>query len=205
MEQLEQDAEDIVVDFTVRVSEPKESPEEALAYEVNATVGLVEPDTAEQERPIGSLTAHLFDIAGMDQANAYLPDAYDMRTQHLTETLQQILDSEECEFYPRVFTKAGFDDPMLIQWHLHISGLYLEPAFRGKTRGVRALRLLRQYAQRPALLATVRAFPEEPGVHSKLTGSPIAALASYYLSDKELGLKQLGRLDEGWLVANWST
>jgi len=205
MDLLDQDYDDIVVDFTVRVAELNDGPEESLSYEINATIQFVDAEAAEQVSPIGSLTAHLFDVGNLREADASLFDAYDMRSQHLTETYEKIADIEEDDITFRVCKAAGFADSLLIQWHLHVSGLYVQPEFRSARRGVRALKLRHQYAQRPGLLASARAFPAGLSEHSNPTGPAIASLARYYLSEKNLGFKPLGRLDQGWLVANWST
>ena len=52
-------------------------------------------------------------------------DAYDMRTQHLSETSARIYDLDVDDFDERMLKKAGFDDPLLVQWQLHASSLYL--------------------------------------------------------------------------------
>jgi hypothetical protein len=67
------------------------------------------------------------------------------------------------------------------------------------------MNLLRRYSERPGLLVAARAFPEDPGhMEKKPTSQEMATLARYYLSEKSLRFKQLGRLDRGWLVVNWS-
>ncbi len=201
----EEDYNDIAVDFTVRVAEVNESLEEALGHEINAMIQLIDLSVPEQERPIGSLTAYLFNIEGLLEADASLADAYDMRSQHLTDTFEQIYNLKRDEFSPRVLRKAELNDRWAPQWHLHVSSLYLKPEARGRRRGVRALKLLRDYGQRPSLLMTLRAFPEEPDRRTNPSATAIASLARYYISEKSLGFRQLGRLDEGWLVANWSS
>jgi GNAT superfamily N-acetyltransferase len=206
MEQAEDDIDDLVVDFTVRLSELNESPAEALAHEINGTIYLVDPDAGEQVFPIGHVTACLFNIVALRDAGSFMLDPYDMRSHHLSETYARIYDLDGDDFDYRVLKKAEFDDPLLVQWHLHASGLYLRPEFRGRRRGVRALKLLKELAQRPSLLVTARAFPEEPDQRAaKPNAKDIAALARYYLREKALGFQQIGRLDQGWLVANWST
>jgi hypothetical protein len=102
----EEGYDDIAVDFTVRVAELNGSLEEALAHEINATIQLIDLSVPEQERPIGSLTAYLFNIEGLLEADASLVDAYDMRSQHLTDTFEQIYNLKRDEFYPRVLRKA---------------------------------------------------------------------------------------------------
>lgn len=197
------DDDDLLVEFAVQLMEIDEDmPAEYLVHEIKGAIKLMSPEGEEQ--PIGTLTAYLFNIAALMEEGIHLLAPYDMREQHLADAVNRIFDFEEYEFTPTVLKKAQFLESDFIEWHLHMFGLYLEPQHRGRRRGVRALRLLRWYTQRPGLLATARAFPREPGEHSSPTASAITALARYYLSEKALGFRQLGRLDQGWLVANWS-
>jgi hypothetical protein len=130
MEQAKDDIDDLVVDCTVRLSELNEDPAEALVHEINGTIHLVDPDAGEQVFPIGHLTAYLFNITERRVADAFMFDAYDRRTQHLSETYARICDLDEDDFDDRMLKEAGFDDPLLVQWHLHASSLYLKPEFR---------------------------------------------------------------------------
>ena len=195
--------DDLLVEFTVRLMELDEDmPAERLVHEINGTIKLMSPEGEEQ--PIGTLTAYLFNIAALMKEGIHLLSPYDMREQHLADAANRVFDFEEYEFTPTVLKKTQFLESDSIEWHIHMFGLYLEPQHRGRRRGVRALRLLRWYSERPGLLATARAFPREPSEDERPTGSAMAALARYYLSEKTLGFRQLGRLDQGWLVANWS-
>ncbi|MBQ0820955.1 hypothetical protein KBI52_12135 [Microvirga sp. HBU67558] len=195
--------DDLVVEFRVQLMEVDEDmPAERLVHEINGTIKLM--DIEGQEQPIGALKAYLINVAGLAAEGVHLFDPYDMRQQHLSETVNRVFDFDAYEFIPAVLKKAGFFESDSIEWHVHMFGLYLEPKFRGRGRGVRALHLLRWYTERPGLLATARAFPREPGEDGNPSVEATRALARYYLSAKGLGLKQLGRLDQGWLVANWS-
>jgi hypothetical protein len=196
--------DDLLVEFMVQLMEiDGDMPAERLVHEIKGSIKLMSPEGEEQ--PIGSLTAYLVNIAALMEEGIYLLAPHDMREQHLAGTVNRIFNFEEYEFTPAMLKKAGFPDSDSIQWHLHMFGLYLEPQHRGRRRGVRALRLLRWYTQRPGLLATARAFPREPSEHGSPTGAAMAALARYYLSEKALGFRQLGHLDQGWLIANWSS
>jgi hypothetical protein len=151
--------DDLLVEFTVQLMEIDEDmPAERLVHEIKGAIKLMSPEGEEQ--PIGSLTAYLFNVAALVEEGIHLLALYDMREQHLADAVNRIFDFEEYEFTPAVLKKTGFPDSDFVQWHVHMFGLYLEPQHRGWRRGVRALRLLRWYTQRPGLLATARAFPE---------------------------------------------
>jgi len=135
----------------------------------------------------------------------YLHAPYDMREQHLADTVNRIYDFEEYEFTPTILKKAGFPDSDFIQWHLHMFGLYLEPPTPRQETRCEGSAATEWYTQRPGLLATARAFPREPSEHGSPTGEAMAALIRYDLSEKALGFRQFGHLDQGWLIANWSS
>jgi GNAT superfamily N-acetyltransferase len=201
MEWAEDD--DLLVEFTMRLMEiDLDTPAEGLVHEINGAIKLRSPEGEEQ--PIGTLTASLFNIAALVNADIYLLEPYDMREAHLAETIKRIFDFKHYEFHPTIVRKTGFFDADFIEWHLHAFHLYVQAEHRGRRRGVRTLRLLREFARRPGLLSMAKAFPREPDGHDQSTGEVISALARYYLSEKGLGFRQLGRLDQGWLVANWS-
>ena len=195
--------DDLLVEFTVQLMEiDEDQPAERLVHEINGTIRLM--DSEGEGHPIGTLTAYLFNIAALMEEGIHLLTPYDMREQHLADTVNRIFDFEEYEFNSTVLKKVGFDDSGSIEWHLHAFNLYLHPAHRGQGRGARALRLLREFAQRSGLLVTARAFPQELRERERPTGQAIAGLARYYLSAEGLGFRQLGRIDQGWLIANWS-
>jgi GNAT superfamily N-acetyltransferase len=89
-------------------------------------------------------------------------NVYDAHSQHLLDTLEQLFNFKSYEFKPAILEKIGFDEPAFLGWHLHGLMLYLKPEYRGKRRGVRTLKLLKQFAHRSGLLFPARAFPEEP-------------------------------------------
>jgi hypothetical protein len=196
--------DDLLIEFTVRLMEiDNDMPAERLIHKINGAIKLM--DSEGEEQPIGTLTAYLFNIAALANEGIHLLEPYDMRRQHLADAINRIFDFDEYEFLPSVVKKTGFLESDFIEWHLHTFNLYLQPEYRGCRHGVRALKLLKEFAWRPGLLATARAFPEEPGEHRRPKGSDMASLARYYLSEKALRFRQLGRLDQGWLVANWSS
>jgi GNAT superfamily N-acetyltransferase len=149
--------DDLVVEFTVQLMEIHEDmPAERLVHEINGVIKLF--DFEGQEQQIGTLSAYLFNISALNEEGVYLLEPYDMREGHLAEAINRIFDFKNYEFHPTVVKKASFIDPDFIFWHLHAFDLYLEPQHRGRRRGVRALKLLREFARRPGLLATAKAY-----------------------------------------------
>jgi hypothetical protein len=188
-----QDEEFLVVDFTVSASEGFDSPADRLVQEINAAIFLEDPEGGDDRTGIGHLKAHLFNIFALQQAGTYLFDVYDEREQHLADAFHLLFSERRGEFKERVVNQVGFDEPMAIEWHLHATMLYLKPEHRGRRRGVRALRLLRQYVQRSSLIVTARAFPEEPdNIGKRPAPRRIASLKRYYLGDPTLGFRPVG-------------
>src|SRR3712207_3701872 len=154
--------DDLLIEFSVRLTEINDDkPAETLVHEIHAAT--IAPDAPGHERAVGYLTAFMFNINGLMEENVLLFVPYAMREQHLAEAANEIFDFEEYKFLPNILEKADFADTASVHWHLHAFRLYLQPAFRGRKRGIRALRLLRRYVERPGLLVTARAFPTEPG------------------------------------------
>jgi GNAT superfamily N-acetyltransferase len=193
----------IAVEFSVSVAEYMDTPAEALVHEIKGAIHLLDEDG--EREALGRLDAYLFNIGELAYADLDLFEAYDDRSQHLAEAYSKIFTPTGRPRAPAA-RKAGFNYPEEIEWHLHANTLFIEPQARGHRFGVKALRLLRQYARRPGLIVTARAFPEEPDrVGVRRPSAPeMVALARYYLASPQLDLRPIGKVAEGWLVANWS-
>lgn len=200
----EVDDEFLSAKFTVTALEAvNDEPAEYLVHDIKGEI--LGPDNEDENSEgivIGYINAQLVNVMGLLNSNVNIFECYDMRSQHLAEAYEVVFDDAEYEYRSSIVAKVGFYDPSLVEWHLHASGLYLEPAHRGSRRGVRALGLLRQYAQRPGLFVSARAFPETPA--GKPTAAEIKRLTAYYLSHTPLGFHHLGSPRLGWIVANWS-
>jgi hypothetical protein len=85
---------DLVVEFTVQLMEIDEDmPAERLVHEIKGSIKLISPEGELQ--PIGELTAYLVNVAALIEGGIHLLAPYDMREQHLADTINRIFDFKE--------------------------------------------------------------------------------------------------------------
>lgn len=196
---------DIVVNFTVRTNELLQDAEDRLMQKINGEIGFFDEEADEEIQIIGRLKVHLFHVGGMLDENWHFFDLYDCHSRHLADSLDLIYKSEVGEFRAGVIKKAGFDVEEMIEWHLNITRLDIEPSYRGERCGVRAMKLLRQFVARTGLIVTAKAYPEPRDEPRAPSPAEVKKLRTYYASEPSLGFKPVGRVSDGWLLANWST
>lgn len=79
----------------------------------------------------------------------------------------------------------------------YLERLWVNPSLRGHDIALRLLREAQHVISRDGLLVLMKAHPDEfdDGDNEKL--------ASYYRSEKQLGLREISKQHAGWLVAAW--
>ncbi|MBM6595077.1 hypothetical protein [Microvirga pudoricolor] len=108
----EEDEVNLLADFEVHIAEiDNDWPSEGLVHEIKGTIKVINEAVEDQERTVRWLRAHLFNIESLVNRRVHLMEPYDMRSQHLQDTLLELFDLDEYEFKPTVVRKTGFDIP----------------------------------------------------------------------------------------------
>jgi GNAT superfamily N-acetyltransferase len=145
----------------------------------------------------------LAELKGFIAQPGYIPepddgwyfDVFDMRSQHAMNAFHVLADEH-------ALLKKALDTPDLdyLGAVAHLERVWVSEPMRGRCIALRLMREANQVLARNGLLVVLKAHPDG----EKVPNAACLKLASYYQSDKRLGLRAVSkRKFPGWLVAIW--
>lgn len=146
---------------------------------------------------IGSLEGFIIDPGYLpEEHDEWFFDIFDMRSGHAAEAFDILVEQ-------RALIGKALPKSDLLELGSGVALLeraWIDQRYRGKGLALRLMREAQHVLGRYGLLVMLKAHPDGEDVGTR----QLLRLASYYASDKWLGLRHLSKTQlPGWLVAHW--